>query len=348
VITKHAGTGGAVTAQTVTAQLLYEIAGARYLGPDVTARFDSIQLTEVGTDRVRISGVRGEPPPPVTKVCLNSLGGYRNTTTFVLCGLDVEAKAALVRAQLAAAVGTDGVTWTLARTDHADAGTEETASALLHATIRTPDPKRAKAFSRAAVELGLASYPGFTLTAPPADGSPYGVYTAAYVDSKLVEHTAVLPDGTRRPVQPPPGPAGEPARDEPGDTFVRVEGGGGPPALPGSGTETTRRVPLGRLVGARSGDKGGDANLGVWVRSDPAYQWLERFLTVQRLAELLPETAGLDVRRQPLPNLRAVNFVVHGLLGEGVAASTRFDPQAKALGEWLRCRLVDIPEELLE
>ncbi len=109
----------------------------------------------------------------------------------------------------------------------------------------------------------------------------------------------------------------------------------------------TTRAALGLLVGARSGDKGGDANLGVWARGDDAAQWLAGFLTVERLRELLPETAALPVERYPLPNLRAVNFVIRGLLGAGVAASTRFDPQAKALGEWLRSRLVDIPVALL-
>jgi hypothetical protein len=105
------------------------------------------------------------------------------------------------------------------------------------------------------------------------------------------------------------------------------------------------KVPLGTIAGARSGDKGGDANLGVWVRTDAQYRWLVAELTVARLKELLPE-AG-EVERYELANLRAVNFVLRGLLGEGVASSTRFDPQAKALGEWLRSRLVDIPEELL-
>jgi hypothetical protein len=106
-------------------------------------------------------------------------------------------------------------------------------------------------------------------------------------------------------------------------------------------------VPLGTIVGTRSGDKGGDANLGVWARGDRTYEWLRGYLTVERLRELLPETTALAVDRYELPNLRALNFVVHGLLGRGVAASIRFDPQAKALGEWLRSRLVDVPEELL-
>jgi hypothetical protein len=105
------------------------------------------------------------------------------------------------------------------------------------------------------------------------------------------------------------------------------------------------KKPLGTIAGARSGDKGGDANLGIWTRTPAAYEWLEGFLTVEKLKELLPE-AG-EVSRYELPNLKALNFVLHGLLGDGVAGSTRFDPQAKALGEWLRSREVEIPEELL-
>ncbi|MFC5288797.1 acyclic terpene utilization AtuA family protein [Actinokineospora guangxiensis] len=331
VITKHAGTGGAVTVETVTAQLLYEIQGTHYLGPDVTTRFDTITLTPDGPDRVRISDVRGTPPPPTVKVCVNTLDGFRNSATFVLTGLDIEPKAALLQSQLG-----DDVTWTLARTDHENADTEETASAFLHAVVRTPDPARAKAFSRAAVELALASYPGFTLTAPPADGTPVGVYRPEYVDRAEVPHTAVHHDGTREDI---PWPAETTAASHPPPGFHPA------PATPSTGPHRT--VHLGRIVGARSGDKGGDANLGVWVREQRAYPWLSDFLTVERLKELLPETRPLTVHRHEFPHLNALNFVIEGILGQGVAASTRFDPQAKGLGEWLRSRHVHVPEALL-
>jgi hypothetical protein len=336
VITKHPGTGGAVTVETVTAQLLYEIDRPDYLGPDVVSRFGTIALAADGTDRVRITGVRGGPPPKTLKVCLNTLGGFRNAVTFVLTGLDVEAKAALVRRQLEAAMEQRRpaeVTWTLARTDTEDADTEETASALLHCAVKDADPARAgRAFTAAAIELALASYPGFTVTAPPGDASPYGVYRAAYVPRQEVPHVAVLPDGTRIPIDPGEGADTEPTPE---------------PAVEAAETAKTRRGPLGLLVGARSGDKGGTANLGVWARTDAAYPWLAATLTVDALRTLLPETKDLDVRRHLLPNLRAVNFVIPGLLGDGVASSTRFDPQAKALGEWLRARHADLPESLL-
>jgi hypothetical protein len=340
VITKHPGTGGLVSVDTVTAQLLYEITGARYANPDVTARMDTIELSDVspeGPDRVRISGVVGEPPPPTLKVSLNSIGGFRNSTTFVLTGLDIEQKAALVRRQLEAAltVKPAELEWTLARTDHDDADTEEAASALLRCVVRDPDPANVgRHFSSAAVELALASYPGFTVTAPPGDGQVYGVFTPGYVDAAAVHHTAVHADGTRVEISS----ATDTLELTPAD----------PPALPEPlPAGPTQRVPLGRIAAARSGDKGGSANVGVWVRTEEQWRWLANTLTTELLKELLPETAGLPVTRHLLPNLRAVNFVIEGILGQGVAYQARFDPQAKGLGEWLRSRHVDIPAELL-
>jgi hypothetical protein len=319
VITKHAGAGGAVTVGTVTAQLLYEIQGARYAGPDVTTRFDTISLAQDGPDRVRISGTVGEPPPPTTKVCVNTLGGFRNEMTVALTGLDVEAKAELVTAQLEAALDPRPrtVTWTLSRLDTPDAATQAQATALLRCAVSDPDPKVVgRSFSGAVVELALAS-------------TPYGRYTAAYVDNAVPQHlaTGVLhqPPATTRPLLPVPDPE-----------------------LPEALTGPTRRVPLGTVFGARSGDKGGDANVGVWAESDAGYAWLAHQLTADRVRELLPETAELEVHRTLLPNLRAVNLVLVGLLGEGVASAHRFDPQAKAVGEWLRSRLVDLPVALLE
>ncbi|HEY3630857.1 MAG TPA: acyclic terpene utilization AtuA family protein [Jatrophihabitantaceae bacterium] len=330
VITKHPGTGGAVTVGTVTAQLMYEVSGARYANPDVTLRLDSIMLAPDGADRVRLSGVRGEPPPPTLKVSLNTLGGFRNEVEFVLTGLDIPAKAALVQSQL----DQPDAEWTLVRTDRPDAPSEEQASALLRCVVRGPDPKAiGRPFSNAAVELALASYPGFHLTAPPGEAAPYGVFQAGYVDAKVVEHTAVLPDGTRVAIAP----AASTLPLEPAAS----------PSVPAWTSEPTRSVPLGTVVDARSGDKGGAANVGVWVRDETAWPWLVSTLTVARLRELLPEAAELPIERHVLPNLHAVNFVIDGLLGLGVAFNARFDPQAKALGEWLRARHVDVPESLL-
>nr|WP_268867530.1 acyclic terpene utilization AtuA family protein [Streptomyces blattellae] len=359
VITKHPGTGGFVDVGTVTAQLLYETSGARYAGPDVTARLDTVRLTREGPDRVRVDGVRGEAPPPTLKVGVNHLGGFRNEVAFVLTGLDIEAKADLVREQMTDALAKSppaDVRWDLVRTDRADAPTEETASALLRLVVRDPDQETVgRALSSAAVELALASYPGFHVLAPPGKGVPYGVFEDVYVPHGAVPHMAVLHDGRLIPVPPAHDTAAfeddkedDEERDEEGDEEGDEEAPAPDPPMPEALSDgPRRRAPLGLVAGARSGDKGGNANIGVWVRTDEAWRWLVHELTTDRFRQLIPESRELTVTRHPLPNLRALNFVVEGILGEGVAAQHRFDPQAKALGEWLRSRHLDIPEALL-
>ena len=336
VITKHEGTGGAVSVGTVTAQLLYEITGGRYANPDVTARIDSAILSQESSDRVSITGVTGEAPPPTYKVSLNSLGGFRNEFTMVLTGLDIEAKAELAQRQFESwlTARPAELAWTLVRTDKPDAATEETASALLRCVARDSNPDAVgRQFSAVAVELALASYPGFSVTAPPGNGAPYGVFTAGFVDAAEVPHTAHLADGTETSVAPSQQTQVlEPVKE---------------PALPAPrAAEATIRLPLGTIAAARSGDKGGNANVGVWVRTDDEFSWLVHALTVETLKQMLPEAEPLTVTRHVLPNLRAVNFVIEGILGQGVASQARFDPQAKGLGEWLRSRHIDIPETL--
>ncbi|GAA1436836.1 DUF1446 domain-containing protein [Mycobacterium cookii] len=345
VITKHAGTGGAVTLDTVTAQLVYEIQSTRYLGPDVTVHLDSVRLEQEAEDRVVISGVVGEAPPARLKVCVNELGGWRNSLELVLTGLDVEAKAAWVKDQLEPRLSAAEVTWSDVRVPPLDADTEESASTLLRCTVKDPSPDPVgRAFTSAAVELALGSYPGFTMTAPPAAATPYGVYRAAYVDRADVTHTVVHADGRREVVAEPT--SFTPAQAAPGAR---------PSPYPARTDSLTRRLPLGTFVHARSGDKGGDANIGLWVAHDAVdretydarVQWLCKVMSPRGIGALLPEAADLDVDVWLLPQLGAVNLVVHGLLGQGVAASTRFDPQAKGLGEWLRSRLVSIEDSLL-
>ncbi|HET9760031.1 MAG TPA: acyclic terpene utilization AtuA family protein [Nocardioidaceae bacterium] len=361
VVTKHPGTGGEVTVDTVTAQLVYEIGSSVYLGPDVATHLDTVSLTQDGPDRVQVSGVRGSAPPDTLKVCVNELGGFRSSAELVLVGLDVEEKAAWVRAQVTAALADPpaSVEWSLARTDHEDADTEEGASARLRVTVRDQDPNRVgKAFTAPLVELALASYPGFTLTAPPAPGTPYGVYRSALVDRSTVRERVVMQDGTHlHPERAASTPDGGRSTTVAAGLWpghggrARNERAGVPAAAVARSAATgpTRRVPLGTIAHARSGDKGGDANVGVWARDgrEDRAAWLRELLTPERVKALLPEAADLDVEVHPLPNLRAVNVVLRGLLGEGVAASSRFDPQAKAVGEWLRSRYVDVPEALL-
>ncbi|MGW4470216.1 acyclic terpene utilization AtuA family protein [Nonomuraea sp. NPDC004354] len=376
VITKHPGTGGTVSVGTVTAQLLYEIGAPRYLGPDVVARFDTVQLAQEGPDRVRVSGVKGEPPPGTLKVAVNYLAGYRNTMTLVLTGLDLEDKVRVAQEAIWARVPRESF-------ESVDVSFDPP---LLRITVMDRDPRRVgRAFSSAVVETGLASYPGFYGLAPPGDATPYGVYWPTLVPAAEVRprifvggEEVELPPGDG----PPPAvdaPAGRPLTahtladtpltahtpvdrpltggspaDRPltGDTpagqptAVGARAEAGPSWWDGDGRPTVA-APLGRVAGARSGDKGGNANLGVWVRTPEEYRWLAETLTVERLGALLPALRDHPIERYELPNLNALNFVVHGLLGRGVAASTRLDPQAKALGEELRAQVVEIPDSFL-
>ncbi|MFI5215140.1 MAG: acyclic terpene utilization AtuA family protein [Candidatus Limnocylindria bacterium] len=341
VIGKHDGTGGEVSVGTVTSQLLYEIGGPQYFGPDVTTRFDTIQLEQLAPDRVRMHGVQGEPPPPTLKVCLNRHGGFRNDLRMGLTGLDIEAKAGLIEQTFWAACPHQPsdfaqVTTRLIRTDRPDPETNEQAVAIWYLGVKDPDAgKVGRGFSNAIIETALASIPGFFgLSGGPGEGRPYGVYEPALIPAASVPQEVLLLGGETRQISSVIPPAPSSVKPAPGP---KASAPGGPSV----------RAPLGSVFGTRSGDKGGNANLGIFARSDAAWAWLDSFLDTDRLRALLPEVAPLEIDRFALPALRSLNFVIHGLLEEGVAASTRQDPQAKGLGEWLRARVVELPKALL-
>ncbi len=404
VITKHPNTGGLVSPGTVTAQLLYEVGDENYLNPDVTARFDTVEIDQVGKDRVRLTGVRGQSAPETLKVAINYLGGFRNTITLVLTGAETAEKAdiairticgvglaeakVLSPAELGARskLGVRELSVTYSPPASDDPRDVNAAQGRLILTVKDDDPKKVgKAFTRPAVESALASYPGMFPTAPPAEGTPFGVYWPSTVAIDEVPVTVTV-DGVEvarvaggKPVPAPP-VSGPPLPSAPQEAII-------------AGPFARRR--LGTFVGARSGDKGGNANVGFWVRhpaedaavalawmeadaltapevddlhsteelwavdtdldvdseavvlADARYEWLCDFLTRERLAEILPEAATLPVEIHYFPPLRAVNVVIKGLLGRGVSETTRSDPQAKGLAEQLRAVWIDVPEQLL-
>ncbi|MDG2114732.1 MAG: DUF1446 domain-containing protein [Actinomycetota bacterium] len=340
VIGKHDGTGGEVSIGTITSQLLYEIQSERYLNPDVVSRFDTIELDQVGPDRVRIHGTKGEPAPAQLKVAMNYQGGYRNQISIGLTGLDIEAKAELIERQFwnQCEYGPDDyetVVSKLLPTNKANPGTNEEAVAVYKITVKDPDERKTgRDFSNAGTEIGLCSIPGlFGTGGGPGPGVPFGVYWPALIDSSLVPMEVVV--GGKKTVVDNTPPSEAQAVSTPALEI---------PAVPGG---PTTQAPLGLVYGARSGDKGPNANLGVFARSAEAYAWLADFLTVDKLNELMPEAAERQVDRYELANIWSLNFIFHGLLEEGVAASTRQDAQAKALGEYLRAKVVDLPTSLL-
>lgn len=337
---KHHHPGGEVSLGTVTSQLLYEIDGPRYLNPDVVARFDTIRLEETAADRVAIRGVRGEPPPAELKVAVTQPGGFANAMMVGLTGLDRAAKAELVTRQVWdmcpwAPDDYEQVRATVIGPEPDDPADNAEAITFLRLAVRDQDPERVgRAWSNTVAQIALGSIPGLFALWPPRDGQPIARYWPTTVGRELVTETVHLDDATWV---------------VPGDTSPTEAGWSlpDPPPPPREEDGDTTRVPLGGLIGARSGDKGGNANLGVFTRHGDAYPWLHHFLTVDRLVALLPDLAGHRIDRYAFPNLSALNFVVHGLLDEGVASTLRVDPQAKGLGEYLRARHVDVPTRLL-
>lgn len=354
VIGKHDGTGGEVSIGTVTSQLLYEIGGPRYLGPDVTARFDTIELAAAGPDRLEIRGVKGEAPPAHLKVAVNVVGGYRNGFDVALTGLEVEQKARLAEAAFwdMCPLGPDDfdeVESVVSLTNVTDPATQDQATAHWRMSFKDADQdKVGRAISDAMVQTALASIPGmYALGGGPTGARPYGVYRPGLIASTLVDQVVYLDDQvmpvTRAVVSD--GPAAEAKAD--GVSSEAPTASAGRAAAQATAQDLVV-APLGKVIGTRSGDKGGDANLGVFARTEQSWLWLADWLTVDRLMAVLPEIRDLPVTRYEFPKLRALNFVIGGLLGQGVAASTRQDPQAKALGEWLRARIVEMPMSLLE
>ena len=337
VITKNPGTGGTVTRDTVTAQLLYEIGEPAYLNSDVTTHLDTAALTDLGDDRVQIRGVRGSAPPATTKVAITGVGGWENSMLLALTGSDLDAKAALIeRAVHRYTDAVDGLDVAIDRIGQAqhDPDSQNAGTELLRIAVQGTKETAGRAFSSRMVELALSSYPGLYTLGPPQPGSAFGVYWPALLDQALLEHTVHHHDGTREVIA-----LGATVREST------------PPAV----TQTAQTTwsdelvvtSLGEIVHARSGDKGGDANVGVWVRDAQAWEWLWSTLTVDELRRLLPETRELPIERYELPNLGAVNFVIRGLLGTGATSSLRLDAQAKALGEWLRSRSIKVPKSLV-
>lgn len=378
VITKHEGTPGMVTPGTVTAQLLYEVNSPRYLTPDVTARFDTLNLAAIGPDRVQITGTRGESAPERLKVAMTRLAGFRNSMELVLTGLNIEAKAEYILAasagvtlaqcadldpaQLAAASNWDvtELTIELLRRDQVGAPTLATSQASLRITAKDPDPKKvAKPITAALIENGLASYPGFYATTPPGSGTPYAVLWPTTVSrAQVSQRVAVSVAGVQVDYEEAATPLMVATESTVSNDVVE-------PVLPLMASSATTRLPLGTFVGARSGDKAGLANIGLWVRhpaetggavvsdeqvalADLRHRWLRQLFTPDFAGELLADVAPQGVQVYHFDNLRALNLVLPGALGRGVADSTSIDPQAKSLGEYLRAKLVDIPTQLLE
>ena len=340
-ITKHPGTGGLVSTGTVTAQLLYEISAPAYINPDVVAHFDTLKIEQAEKDKVFISGCRGSSPPKKHKVCINLSGGYRNGMELVLTGLDIDEKAKIFTDTLFNSVGGreqfDEVSIHLDRNDKDDPNTNEEAMAALRINVKSKDKELVgRLFSAKIIELALSNYPGFFAGGGVKSGGPVLIYWPALVDSKHINEVVHF-NGKSKELKPTSQLNFE-------EIYYQTE----PVKIPDAPKGKTSHAPLGTLFGARSGDKGGCANLGVWAKDLDAFAFLSSFLTIEKLKELMPDLKEFKIERFDLPNILSLNFYIHDILEDGVSSNSRKDAQAKSLGEYLRAKKVNIPFSLLE
>ena len=339
-VTKHPGTGGLVSKGTVTAQLLYEISSPAYKNPDVIAHFDTLKIEDIEKDKVYISGCRGSSPPKDHKVCINLAGGFRNGMEIMLTGLDIEAKAKVFEDALFNSVGGkdqfDEVSIQLHRTDKENPVSNEESMASLVISVKSMNADLVgRLFSAKIIELALANIPGFFAQGGVKSSGPVIVYWPALIDSKHIKEKVYIEDKEIEII-----PTSQMDFE---DIYYQRD----PIEIEEIEIKDEENIYFGDLYGTRSGDKGGCANIGVWAKDSKSFAFLIKYLSEDKLKELLPDLKGFKIERFELANINSLNFYIHGILEDGVSSNNRKDSQAKSLGEYLRAKIIKVPKEIL-
>lgn len=339
-VTKHPGTGGLVSKGTVTAQLLYEISSPAYKNPDVIAHFDTLKIEDIEKDKVYISGCRGSSPPKDHKVCINLAGGFRNGMEVMLTGLDIEAKAKVFEDALFNSVGGkdqfDEVSIQLHRTDKENPVSNEESMASLVISVKSMNADLVgRLFSAKIIELALANIPGFFAQGGVKSSGPVIVYWPALIDSKHIKEKVYIEDKEIEII-----PTSQMNFE---DIYYQRD----PIEIEEIEIKDEESIYFGDLYGTRSGDKGGCANIGVWAKNSKSFAFLSKYLSEEKLKELLPDLKGFKIERFELANINSLNFYIHGILEDGVSSNNRKDSQAKSLGEYLRAKIIKVPKEIL-
>ena len=353
VVTKQKNTGGAVTVDTCSSQLLYEIQGPWYFNSDVTAILDGIYFEQLSTDRVAVRGVKSGPPPPTTKVGITARGGYQAEVTYYLTGLDIPSKARMLEAQLRKGLAPYSknftcLNFTVIGTPGVDADNQNSATVpfRIFAQARKENQLAPGKFLRPCIDNIMQGYPGATFHLDFRLGmpKPFFEYYVTLLPQTDVHHKVKLWDGSSFEVDPPKSsitkvwPERQPSESQ--------------TAAPAAGDfGRTVRGPLGWVAHARSGDKGSDANCGFWVKRDDEFSWLRRLLSTDKIKELLGKEyrpGQMRIDRFELPNLRGVHFLLGNILDRGVSSTSTVDFLGKNVAEFLRSRHVDIPVKFLD
>ncbi|KAK0205347.1 hypothetical protein DFS33DRAFT_1428570 [Desarmillaria ectypa] len=344
IITKHDGTTGAVTVDTVTAQLVYEIQGPTYLNPDVIAYLEDIKIEKVGDNRIKLSGMKGSPPPSTTKLAVCTMGGYQAELYFLAVGLDIKEKLGLLRAQLMDGIDESRyfkLSLEAYGTCPDDPKSQREATVHMRQFIQAPTKEAIEDFTQNFWGLVMSGYGGFHLnmdlrTLTP---KPFISYFPALVPQSMLNIKAHIDDKVIS-VESMTSTVPFASQDSYGPRTVTDLSTFGP----------TTKTHLGKVVLARSGDKGGNANVGLWVRNDDEWPWLQSFLTIDTFKYLLGDDYKPEYRieRFEMSYIRAVHFVTYGILEDGISSTSVLDGLAKSFGEFIRARKVDIPDKFLE
>lgn len=343
IVTKHGDTGGLVTVRTVKEQLVYEMGDPRsYVTPDVVADFATVRLEQAGRDRVRVWGVRGRPAPGSLKVSASYFDGWKASGSLILSGPEAVAKARAFTDLFWARLGLAFAATHTELVGHSAcwgplAPPTDPPEVLLRLSVRDANRKKIEQFARMVPAVILSGPPGVAVTGGRADVDQVVAYWPALVPRERVKPTVVTRIGAREIEWPAPLPP--PRRPAPlaPDKW---------PAAKGSRKLVT--VPLAALAHARSGDKGDTANIGVVARAPEIYPWLRRTLTAAVVKRRFQGICLGRVERHEVPNLWALNFLLHESLDGGGTVSLRLDAQGKTLAHALLAMEVRAPRALLD
>ncbi|KAF2469514.1 DUF1446-domain-containing protein [Lindgomyces ingoldianus] len=349
IVTKNKGSGGEVSVNTLTSQFLYEIQGPWYFNSDVTAILDNIWFEHLSTNRVALRGVKGDLPPPTTKVGITAKGGYQAEMHWFITGLDIPAKARMVETQICTLMGPH--TSNFSHLSFQTIGsvplnpTNQNSATVDFRVIaqarKSADLAPAK-FVRPCIDPIMCAYPGATPHLDLRQAFPKEIfeYYVTLLPQSSVSHQVHLPSGKILDIPPPFEAKVYPKQQPTQDTTAH--------AVDLKSFGKTVESPIGTIVHARSGDKGSDCNVGFWVRHQDEYAWLRNLLSAPFIKKLLAEEyKGGRVERCEFPGLRAVHFLLKDHLDRGVSCTSSIDFLGKNCAEYLRCRVVDVPQRFL-
>ena len=354
VITKHEGTGGMVTEETIKCQLLYEIQGNVYLNSDVTAVLDDVQIKQEGKDRVRFSGIKGRPPPPTTKLAVFFKGGYESQSLANFAGYSSRRKHKLYETQIRKRLEEQGLIKQFDILEFQTIGNprtdprrmfESTTYSRIFAQAKKAEPLSALKLILADDTQQKPSGLHWAQDMRTADPKTFYVYYPCIMPQDEIEEAAHMLDRhghTKQTVyvdRPPKyQPFGERESYDPTN----------PKPLESFGE--TVRMPLGNIVIGRSGDKGPNVNMGLFTDNAEIWEWFRSFLTLDRMKSLVGKDWKDEYRieRVEFPTIYAIHFVIYGILGRGVSSSTLLDNRGKGFTDYIRAKHVDVPKQFLK